>query len=79
MLYTLGDTVGADDFATNIECKEFVGTYPVELHCDEDGNVVYVASDKPTGRLLVYKDWDGESHSIYVRNDVETSCLLDLF
>ena len=78
MADTIGTVYPASEFATSIECKELVAVYPVEIRYDDLGDVEYVVSSDPTGYLLIYRDPDNGTHSIYMDNTVGTDCLVDL-
>ena len=73
-----GDKIHTEDIMVNTECAEIIGVYLVVTRHDEDGSLYYEVSDEPDGKLMVYKAHDGATSSIYIRNDVETSCLVDL-
>ena len=72
-----GEKIEAKSFATNIECTEWAGVYPVEIQHTDDGEKVYIISSDPTGYLIVYKG-NEENHAIYMDNTVGASCLVDL-
>ena len=72
------DKITEKDFVESIECYQILGIYPVELHFNEDGDTEYTVSSNPTGKLMVFKDENEEVVVLYIRNDVETSCLVDL-
>ena len=71
-------TVGGD-LTSIAECTKILGTYPVEVQYNnsEDQEFV-VTSNESTGKLIVFSNKDGETVAIYISNDVETSCLVDL-
>lgn len=74
-----GDKIDPMDMSVSISANDILGVYPVVKRCDEDGDRYYEVSDQPDGKLLVFKsNGFNKPCSIYIRNDVETSCLVDL-
>lgn len=75
----VGDKVNADSISVDIDVNSIIGVYPVVKRHDEDGKCYYEVSDKPDGRLLMFKvDGFNKPCAIYLENSVETSQLIDL-
>lgn len=74
-----GDKITGEDFTTIIECYQILGVYPVQLQYDEHGEEEYiVSSTEPTGKLIVFKNENGDTVVMYLNDNVETDCLVDL-
>lgn len=72
-----GDKIKSSELGHTIDVTEILGVYPVRLERDEDGKEIFVVSDEPTGKLLIYRA-EGRDCAMYIENSVETSCLVDL-
>lgn len=71
-----GDKIKSSELGHTIDILEFIGVYPVRLEKDENGENIFIVSDEPTGKLLIYNA--GVPCAMYVENSVETSGLVDL-
>lgn len=76
-MITIGDKIKSSDLGHTIDVLDFIGVYPVRLEKDEDGENIFIISDEPTGKLLIYRAGKLPC-AMYIENDVETSCLVDL-
>lgn len=73
------DKITEKDFTANVECKQILGIYQVKKQYNSDGDAEYLITDtEPSGKVIVFNDEHEEVVVMYIANDVETSCLVDL-
>lgn len=74
-----GDKITQKNFDASTECKQILGVYQIKKQYNEDGDSEYlITSTEPDGKLIVFEDNAGDTIVMYIGNDVETSCLVDL-